>query len=1804
MSETVKKAKSSVAGCKGHVTQALTACDRITESADDACEIDSLKEALAKLRERFTAYQNAYYAADIIFREEECGEDMIKDESDKIYTQTLLVENVVKLCCKKIASLELPAGEPTRQGSHPPRPLKLPAVQLPKFSGDPLEYESFWDQFKSQIHTRSDIEPAGKLVYLRSLLTGNALELVKSLPATDTSYQLAVDRLKANYGDEKRIKVAIFRKMRNLPYATYSYKDLASFRLTMLNLSQSLRIKHDYSMCEWFVEDIFQEKLPVEITRQLYNRHHKRFFSLDEMSDGIKDRLDEMDEEATARPAKIKSSTTTTSAANETKIQKRQDSTAVGIYSTSTSPSPSDSKPRTTRACQLCSGKHSTSRCHEYESVTSRLQRIRALNLCERCLGEHLTKSCQTKLYPCLKCEVGKHHTVLCQAPPRSYQGRYNRTNAPSTSYTHTRDKSSTNHCGVTIAAARAQESMGALPTAIAKLIQGTAHEVRLFFDAGAQMTFITRELVERANIPIAKTTNMSLSGFMASTVNQDFPIIKAVVQLGQERKRIRAVVVDTLPSHIRTIGLTEAIQILQAKGIAIADPHIEGDTVGAVDILIGADQYYNFVTKPIIVREGIHLMKTAAGHSISGPIPAACPPTDNTAQTGTTSSENVALVMKVTHLVDPLPRPEIVTEPETPVHRLWDLDVIGIDTMKAPPEETKSYQEYLNTVQYSDGQYWVKLPWRTNKPELPVNYRKALGQMHSLVKELQRKGDHLQLYHQIIQDQLRAKFIEEVPHARPIENSHYLPHHAVSKDSVTTPLRIVFNCSAKEAPGAASLNDCLMTGPSLTEKIGDVLLKFRTGQFAYTADISKAFLRVGLQDGDRDFTRFLWPENPDNPHSRIKTYRFRSVLFGATSSPFLLQATLDYHLRRSSGDLRQEIASQLYIDNLQGGTSDEQHLLAIYTQANRELQEANMPLQQWTTNNPMLKAQIEQDFPDYQVPDETNILGLKWHIPGDELSLKPVSFCDSPRGLTKRLLLANVSKAFDPLGLFTPVTIKGKMLIQQAWIINADWDEILPDAILQQWETIAAEISMLHTVPVTRKVGEAGESYQLHIFCDASSLAYGAVAYLTNSSESHLVTSKARVSPIKTRTLPQLELTAILVGTKLGVYIHKVLCNVTIQRTCVWSDSEVALQWLRNDRSKLTYVQNRVSEIHDIQTDFSFLHVQSENNPADHLSRGLAFRKFQSNSLWFHGPEWLSSEAQWPEQKSMVVSNGDVVCPISVQNDPSESPATRFLDPQSYSSLAHLLRVTTIMFRFINNLYQRRGVDHQLDSALVFWIKCAQAESYSPVIRLLKDAESPSPQSLRNHKIVKDLGLYLDPKGVLRCRGRLQNSELEYAAKHPVLLPKTSWLSQLIILEAHATVLHGGVSDTLTHIRQQFWIPQGRQSVKTCIRKCKTCIRYDGRTCQYPGPPPLPVERVHQSRPFEVSGVDFTGAITISDTPDGDPIKVYVCLFTCATTRGIHLELASDLSAATFLNLFRRFAARRSCPRLVISDNGTNLRAGGAFLKSYFSLPEVQRFFSYRRCEWKFIPPRAPWQGGFYERCIGIVKQCLRKVLHNKCITLEELRTLLVEIEARVNNRPLTYVNENINEPEALTPSHLLTGDRIEPVPPAPFHGLREDPDFRLNPETPTVEGLNERFRKHTKLLMRWNKVWRDDYLTSLREYFYGADKPSSSNPLKPGDVVLVEREGSRADWPLGRVVSIHPDDNGALRLVKVDCKGVTSLRTVEKLIPFEISQVEPDTSVPVAPEPSPDRQDKPSRRSAKRAQSQWRNLHSEGAI
>ena len=224
----------------------------------------------------------------------------------------------------------------------------------------------------------------------------------------------------------------------------------------------------------------------------------------------------------------------------------------------------------------------------------------------------------------------------------------------------------------------------------------------------------------------------------------------------------------------------------------------------------------------------------------------------------------------------------------------------------------------------------------------------------------------------------------------------------------------------------------------------------------------------------------------------------------------------------------------------------------------------------------------------------------------------------------------------------------------------------------------------------------------------------------------------------------------------------------------------------------------------------------------------------------------------------------------------------------------------------------------------------------------------------------------------MIRCKGRLENALLPDEVNCPVLLPEKSLLTKLVILDSHQRVCHSGVRATLSDVRERFWIIRGRKAVHNVLKRCVPCLKLSGDAYEVDVVPPLPAERVSTGLPFRYTGTDFAGPLIVK-SPCGrknDTKKVYICLFTCAVIRAIHLEVVEDLTVDAFLRAFRRFISRRGIPELVISDNAQTFKAAAESLKAYSEqimvTSEVQKFLFNNGIKWKFIVERAPWWGAF----------------------------------------------------------------------------------------------------------------------------------------------------------------------------------------------------------------------------------------------
>ena len=275
-----------------------------------------------------------------------------------------------------------------------------------------------------------------------------------------------------------------------------------------------------------------------------------------------------------------------------------------------------------------------------------------------------------------------------------------------------------------------------------------------------------------------------------------------------------------------------------------------------------------------------------------------------------------------------------------------------------------------------------------------------------------------------------------------------------------------------------------------------------------------------------------------------------------------------------------------------------------------------------------------------------------------------------------------------------------------------------------------------------------------------------------------------------------------------------------------------------------------------------------------------------------------------------------------------------------------------------------------------------------------------------------RQLDLFLDHSGVWRCGGRMSNSCLSLAAQTPILLDKKHHLASLIVMDAHKRVMHNGVKETLAELRSTYWLVRGRQFVRKLIYGCVSCRKMEGKPCQGVPPPPLPEYHVQQSRPFQTTGVDFAGPHHVRTSEAVESKKVWLCLYTCCSTRAVNLDLVLDMTTSTFMRSFRRFTARWGTPSRMISDNRKTFKSASTLIKDTLKSPEARRYFTQLRVEWRLNLEKAPCWGGVFECMVKLTKRCLKKVFGRNCLTYDELLTLVIEVEAVLNSRPLTYIS------------------------------------------------------------------------------------------------------------------------------------------------------------------------------------------------
>ena len=444
-----------------------------------------------------------------------------------------------------------------------------------------------------------------------------------------------------------------------------------------------------------------------------------------------------------------------------------------------------------------------------------------------------------------------------------------------------------------------------------------------------------------------------------------------------------------------------------------------------------------------------------------------------------------------------------------------------------------------------------------------------------------------------------------------------------------------------------------------------------------------------------------------------------------------------------------------------------------------------------------------------------------------------------------------------------------------------------------------------------------------------------------------------------------------------------------------------------------------------------------------------------------------------------------------------------------------------------------------EIESATVWLIMRAQREVYAKEVRALLSNRPLDPSSP-----IASVNPYLDRVGLLRVGGRIELAPVASSTRNPIILPPKAEVTRRIINYVHIQAGHSSPWRTVPEIQRQYWISAPRRVIKCVVDRCPLCRRYAAKNVT-PLMAALPAVRLQPFQPaFSCTGVDYFGPIEV--TIFRRKVKRWGCLFTCMTTRAVHLEMAYGLDTDSFLFVLDNFKAARGSPHTICSDNGTNFKAAERELAEALDRLDQTKIYSHlslKGIEWRFNPPAAPHFGGSWERLVQSAKRALAHVLHQQHFTDQSLSSALKQVEHLLNSRPLTFVCVDPKEPEPLTPFHLLLGRANPNIPPDKF----TDDDLSHRRRWRVTQAIADQF---------WRR-WMAEYLPNLNERRKWI---TPERNLKEGDIVLIiEEKTPRGQWPLGRVMSVNKDRHGVVRSAVIRHRGTELPRPVIKLCLLE---------------------------------------------
>ncbi|XP_055714786.1 uncharacterized protein LOC129808906 [Phlebotomus papatasi] len=1657
--------------------------------------------------------------------------------------------------------------------AEPSSSIVVEPVKVPEFDGNYRQWKQFHSVFTALVHNDETISPAQKLSHLKSKLKGVAADTISHLEITNENYAAAWATVKKQFDNKPSIIAAhmdCFMNQQPLKAATAA--GVKKLQMTSSSTLQSLSALGVPQSDPWMIH-IVCNKLDSE-TRSLWFRE----------SAGQQSSWDFFEEFLIKRGRELEM----TGSSNHVK--------PLNSFKSSAKPTNSDSKPKVasnivsqgTTQCPICKkGLHKIYRCKAFDAmaVSKRREIVDSLKICRNCLSDtHDVSQCS---YPTCKLCSQQHNRMLHEGNfVQRDSKRIPSTETPSSTQKKTSIQSTQTDTEVISShPVASSDTCDKIPrvllaTAVVQVEDsfGKFQLCRVLLDSGSQVNLISNNLCQRLRMK-PSPANILVEGVGGgnNSVKQRLNLnIMPLFGDSLDNLSVDCLVLKKVTSNQPNWSISHSdIQI--PEHLHLADPHWYKNS--PIDMLIGAQHFWDILKSGVVElgNDLPSLRETLFGWVIVGAVP---PPSPSLDKVPSSLSLEKVTCQVASHATLDFDLSRFFEIEDVPADKPGNSDHLAVESL------------FLTTTKRSpEGRYIVHLPFNKDSNSLENNMSAACRRFHNLERRLNKNPALKIEYGNIIREYLSLAIVEIVPLNELESPSFYLPHHCVIKEqSSSTKVRIVFNASAKSRSGL-SLNDCLMVGPSIQPTLVSILLQFRYKPYAFTCDIVKMYLQVLIHPPHRDYQRFVWR---DDSSQNLTHYRFRTVCFGVASSPFL--ATRVLHQIALDEELFNPLASKalrnnFYVDDcvfsansIEEAQSTKQQLIASLRQAGMELSKFRSSFDADTQNDDSEKRELLRS-------ESGKTLGVEWDNKADVFGFKLCQRDLVSQAVTKRNILSTVARIFDPIGLVGPVVVAAKIILQEAWLCKVNWDQQLPDILRDKWLKFVRSLPNIGNLQIPRCASSLEDcvAQELHVFSDASMEAFGTCVYLVSVLQSgtrisNLLISKSRVTPVKANsdnprplTIPKAELCGAVLATKL---VEVVSSAIQISAIYFWCDAEVVIHQIHNSEKKRdVFTRNRVQEILKRSDPVNWRHIPGTENPADILSRGASPDALIANRLWWHGPPWLQESCEnWPLAYCRSKGGGANDSPQVTLTLTSKCEFPSIFEQllSRYSDFDKMKRILAFVKFKVVPAFKNRTMDSpalsigqsqrmtrqtrplkisltvtQIRYAETMIVKWDQECHLSHVIQAV---QTNTIDSDRRFKQIRKLRPFLDNQGLLRVGGRLVNADETYDARHPKILPKGS-LSILIARREHVLMLHCGPQLMMASLRQRYWPLAGRNLTRKVFRECVTCIRSNPITqCQLMSD--LPEGRVNFSRPFTRTGCDFAGPISIKlEGRRAATLKGYIAVFVCFSTKAVHLEALTSLSTEAFISMFRRFVARRGLPAQFYTDNQTTFVGADLELRRAFRDIEfkesLNNFFIGSEIQWCFAPPRGPHHNGLCEAAVRSCKTHLRKVIGQCTLSYEELSTLLCQIEAVLNSRPLVKMSNAINDPQFLSPGHFLTGSALTQLPTQSFDDV---PSGRL-----------DKWQMLQKLTQDFAIRWKRDYLHSLQTR---SKWDSENENLKVSDIVLIKDDLlPSTHWSLGRIERVFPQQNDEkVRVVEVRTSKGLFKRPVVKLVKLPVNDVGAD--------------------------------------